>query len=238
MTDEIAALAELKDVDIRVVHLTKVISSVPERLGELNNKVEFIREEYAKKRAQLEEFKVKRRAKEKGIEDFSEKIRKFEFQQYDVKTNKEYQTLLHEIAVQKEKRSHLEGEIIELMELEETSAKELKEFEVKIKKEEALAADEKGRLEQELEDAKRQLDVIMEQREFLLDRLSVPVRSRYDRVIGGKGRTAVAAVKNRGCGACFTGLPPQTLNEIRKGLEVISCETCGRMLVWSNESGQ
>jgi len=238
MTDEIAALLELKDVDLQVLALTSVVSSVPHQTAELNRQMELLREEHAKKRAQLEEFKVKRRTKEKGVEEFSDKIRQFEFKQFEVKTNKEYQALLHEIALQKEKRSHLEGEIIELMELEETSAKELKEFEGKIAREDGFAAEEKRRLEQELEDATRRLKVIMEQRESLLGRLSSPVRSRYERVVGGKGGTAVAAVKNRACGACFTGLPPQTINEIRKGLKVISCETCGRMLVWSEESGQ
>jgi hypothetical protein len=238
MTDEIAALAELKDVDIKVVNLTRVINLVPEQVAELDRKLVLLREEYAKKRAQLEEFKVKRRTKERGIEDFSERIRKFEFKQFEVKTNKEYQALLHEIALQKEKRSHVEGEIIELMELEENAAKELKESEEKISTEETLAVDEKRRLEQELEDAKGKIEVIMEQREYLLGKLSAPIRSRYERVVGGKGGMAVAAVKNRACGACFTNLPPQTINEIRKGLKVIGCETCGRMLVWADESGQ
>ena len=238
MTDEIAALAELKDVDIKVVNLTRVINLVPEQVAELDRKLVLLREEYAKKRAQLEEFKVKRRTKERGIEDFSERIRKFEFKQFEVKTNKEYQALLHEIALQKEKRSHVEGEIIELMELEENAAKELKESEEKISTEETLAVDEKRRLEQELEDAKGKIKVIMEQREYLLGKLSAPIRSRYERVVGGKGGMAVAAVKNRACGACFTNLPPQTINEIRKGLKVIGCETCGRMLVWADESGQ
>jgi len=238
MTDEIAALAELKDVDIKVVNLTRVINLVPEQVAELDRKLVLLRGEYAKKRAQLEEFKVKRRTKERGVEDFSERIRKFEFKQFEVKTNKEYQALLHEIALQKEKRSHVEGEIIELMELEENAAKELKESEEKISTEETLAVDEKRRLEQELEDAKGKIKVIMEQREYLLGKLSAPIRSRYERVVGGKGGMAVAAVKNRACGACFTNLPPQTINEIRKGLKVIGCETCGRMLVWADESGQ
>lgn len=238
MTDEIAALVELKDVDIKVVNLTKIINQVPEQIAELDRRVQLLREECTKKRAQLEEFKVKRRAKERGTEDFAEKIRKFEFQQFEVKTNKEYQALLHEIALQKEKRSHLEGEIIELMELEENSTKELKEFEVKISREETLAISEKSRLERQLEDARSEMKTVMDQREYLLRKLSAAIRSRYERVVGGKGGMAVAAVKNRACGACFTNLPPQTINEIRKGLKVISCETCGRMLVWSNESGQ
>jgi len=237
MTDEIGALVQLKDVDMRFISRTKVINSVPEQIAELTKKVELLREDFAKRRAQSEDLKVKRRTKEREVDDFSEKIRRFEFQQFEVKTNKEYQTLLQEIALLKEKRSHLEGEIIELMEQEENSAREIKEFEGKISREEALAAEEKRKLEQQLEDAKREMKVLTEEKESLVSRLSRHVRSRYERVAGGKGGIAIVAVKNRACGACFTNLPPQTVNEIRKGLKVISCETCGRMLVWSDESG-
>ena len=238
MTDEIVALVGLKDVDLRIVSLTKIIDMVPEQVAELTKKVQLLREDIAKHRAQLEDTKVKRRTKEREVDDFTEKIRKFEFQQFEVKTNKEYQALLHEIALLKEKRSHLEGEIIELMEQEENSSKEIKEFEAKIALEEAVAAEEKRKLEQELDDAKREMKVVAEEKGSLLKRLSSQVRSRYERIAGGKGGVAVAAVRNRVCGACFTSLPPQTVNEIRKGQRVISCEACGRMLVWAVESDQ
>ncbi len=238
MTDEMAALVSLKDVDERIMTLSRLIDLVPEQTAELTRKVELLREDYGKRRAKLEEMKVARRSMEKEIDVFSEKIRKFELQQFEVKTNKEYQALLHEIALLKEKRSHVEGEIIELMEQEESSAQELKEFEARIAREEAEAAEEKRNLEEQLEQGKRDMAVVSEKKASLLSRLSVPVRSRYERVSGGKGGLAVAAVRHRACGACFSNLPPQTVNEIRKGLQVITCETCGRLLVWADEEGE
>jgi predicted nucleic acid-binding Zn-ribbon protein len=237
MTDEVAALLQLKDVDMRFVALKKVIESVPEQLAELTRKVELLREELAQKQAHSEELKASRRQREREVEDFSEKIRKFELQQFEVKTNKEYQSLLHEIALLKEKRSHQEGQIIELMEQEEETSREMKELEGKISKEEMVAAQQKLRLEEDLERSRRETKVLEEEKAGLVSRLSSPVRSRYLRVAGGKGGIAIAGLKNRACGACFTNLPPQTVNEIRKGTKVISCETCGRMLVWSNEDG-
>jgi predicted nucleic acid-binding Zn-ribbon protein len=238
MTDEIAALVMLKDVDVRLMGLTREIELVPEQIAELTRKVELLREEYGKKRTRLEELKVKRRAREKEVEEFSERIRKFEFQQFEVKTNKEYQALLHEIALLKEKRSQVEGEIIELMEQEESSAQDLKEFEGKISKEETASAEERRSLEERLEEARGEMNIVSEEKTTLVSRLSGPVRARYERVSEGKGGLAVAAVKNRACGACFTNLPPQRVNEIRKGLQLIACETCGRILVWGNESTQ
>jgi predicted nucleic acid-binding Zn-ribbon protein len=237
MTDEVTALVQLKDVDTRFVSLTRIIASVPGQIAELTRKVELLRENFAQKQGRLEELKSSRRQKEQEVDDCSEKVKKFEFQQFEVKTNKEYQSLLHEIALLKEKRSHLEGEIIELMEQEESINSEIKDFEVRISREELTSTQEKRRLEEDLEKAKQETKVLEGEKDILVKRLSSGVRARYVRVSGGKGGIGVADVRNRACGACFTNLPPQTLNEIRKGLKVISCETCGRMLVWSNESG-
>lgn len=237
MTDEVAALVQLKDVDSRFVALTRVIASVPEQTAELTKRVELLREGFAQERTRSEELKGNRREKEREVEDFSERIRKFEFQQFEVKTNREYQSLLHEIALLKEKRSHLEGEIIELMEDEERSSGDIREFENRISREEVAGAEEKHRLEEELERARRETKVLEAEKEALVKRLSFAVRSRYARVAGGKAGIAIAVVKKRACGACFTNLPPQTVNEIRKGMKVIACETCGRILVWSNDNG-
>ncbi|UCF77698.1 MAG: hypothetical protein JSW03_06165 [Candidatus Eiseniibacteriota bacterium] len=235
MTDEVAALVQLRGVDLRSVALRKIIASVPEQIAELTRKVELLREELVQKRALSEELRTTRRQKEREVEDFTEKIRKFEFQQFEVKTNKEYQALLHEIALLKEKRSHLEGEIIELMEQEENFAGEIREFESNVAREEAEAAQQRQLLEEELGRARRETKVLGEEKESLVKRLSSSVRVRYTRVAGGKGGIGIAAVENRACGACFTNLPPQTINEVRKGTRVISCETCGRMLVWPRE---
>jgi hypothetical protein len=238
MTDEIAALIQLKDVDARIQNLTTLIDVVPEQIAERTRKVELLREDCGRKRTKQEELKVKRRSQEKEVEDFSAKIHKFELQQFEVKTNKEYQALLHEIALLKERRSQVEGEIIEIMEQEENSARDLKEFEGKISREETVAAEEKGKLEADLERARQELTVVDGEKSALLVKLTFPVRSRYERVSEGKGGMAVTAVRNRACGTCRTNLPPQTLNEIRKGLQVITCETCGRLLVWTEDSAQ
>jgi predicted nucleic acid-binding Zn-ribbon protein len=208
MTDEIAALVRLKDVDAKLQQLTRLIEVVPEQIAELTRKVELLREEYVKKRTTLEELKVRRRSKEKEVEDFSARIHAFELKQFEVKTNKEYQALLHEIALLKEKRSHAEGEIIEIMEQEENSAKELKEFEGKISREEALAAQEKAKLEAGLERARQDVKTVGEEKSELVVRLTSSVRARYERVSEGKGGMAVTAVRNRACGTCCTNLPP------------------------------
>jgi len=238
MTDEIAALIQLKDVDGRIGTLTDEIELIPEQAAELTRKVELMREDAGKRRTRQEELKVKRRSKEKEVEDFTAKIHKFEIDQYGVSDNKQYQALLREIALLKEKRSQVEGEIIEIMEQEESGAKELKEFEAKISREEAAAAEEKRKLEAELEEAKRELAVVESEKSALVVRLSSPIRARYERVSEGKGGMAVTAVRSRACGVCRTNLPPQTLNEIRKGIQVIACETCGRLLVWAEDSSQ
>jgi uncharacterized protein len=47
----------------------------------------------------------------------------------------------------------------------------------------------------------------------------------------------MVAIRKRACGACHKSVPPQIIQEIRKGDKVYTCDNCGRMLIWTEESG-
>ena len=49
---------------------------------------------------------------------------------------------------------------------------------------------------------------------------------------------AVAEVKNGSCSACFMKLRPQVLVELKLGGEIITCESCTRILYILKEDRQ
>ncbi|MBI5868870.1 MAG: bifunctional (p)ppGpp synthetase/guanosine-3',5'-bis(diphosphate) 3'-pyrophosphohydrolase, partial [candidate division Zixibacteria bacterium] len=71
----------------------------------------------------------------------------------------------------------------------------------------------------------------------VLVRLEAPLVAIYERVRKGKGSGAVVAVKNKACSGCFKTLPPQLVQEIRRAERIITCDSCGRILIWSEEGG-
>jgi hypothetical protein len=56
-----------------------------------------------------------------------------------------------------------------------------------------------------------------------------------------KGRSQVLSLvtETRTCGVCHKKLEPQLINDIRKGVKIPTCQSCGSMLVWNvAEMGQ
>jgi predicted nucleic acid-binding Zn-ribbon protein len=48
----------------------------------------------------------------------------------------------------------------------------------------------------------------------------------------GKSDFMLSPVNSNSCGRCFLALPPQRIAELRRGDKLISCNSCGRVLVW------
>jgi predicted nucleic acid-binding Zn-ribbon protein len=46
----------------------------------------------------------------------------------------------------------------------------------------------------------------------------------------------VVPVRKKACGGCFKQIPPQRIQEIRRGDRIFSCDSCGRILIWSDDN--
>ena len=64
-------------------------------------------------------------------------------------------------------------------------------------------------------------------------RLALGTRVRIVRK--GKGGMAVVRIRKRACSGCFKQIPPQRIQEIRRGDRIFSCDSCGRILTWTEE---
>ena len=58
----------------------------------------------------------------------------------------------------------------------------------------------------------------------------------YERVRKGKGGMVVVPIRKKACGGCFRQIPPQRIQEIRRGDRIFACDSCGRILIWTDES--
>ena len=59
-------------------------------------------------------------------------------------------------------------------------------------------------------------------------------RSQYDHLVKARGPDAIAAVKDKVCQGCRTGVSQQRLLEVQSGLYIL-CQSCGRILYPSTE---
>ena len=54
----------------------------------------------------------------------------------------------------------------------------------------------------------------------------------YERIRQGREGVGMASIIGQACGGCYSQLPPQTVIEIKKSDDIITCPGCSIMLFW------
>jgi uncharacterized protein len=141
---------------------------------------------------------------------------------------------LAEIEAHKARNAQTEDHILALMEEVDVRSKHLKQEEDKLAKVSAEYAQKRAELEARLAAVKSELTEQTQERARLLSELPREILLSYQRVHKSRKGIAIVLVRDGSCGGCFINLPPQLVAEVRQGEEVMSCEHCGRILIWES----
>lgn len=214
------------------------LDEVHDMKGDLPGIVDSLRNEVAEKSAKKKELEdlvkksfAARDATDVDIVTLKEKIDKYKAQQFEVKTNKQYDALAREVDTSQEKVVKLAKEM-EQLEGRATAAKQ--DAEALGPQIEALQHELNERqvelnnvnLEHEEEELR-----LRHEREKIVVRITKPDLAQYERIRAAKEGKAVVPVKRNSCGGCFNRIPPQTLLELRRNENMLVCERCGRIIV-------
>jgi len=64
-----------------------------------------------------------------------------------------------------------------------------------------------------------------------------PLFAAYDRLARSRRGQALSAISDAGiCSACRVRVRPKVFSDVRRGDEMITCENCGRILYYKNET--
>jgi predicted nucleic acid-binding Zn-ribbon protein len=236
MLPELEALIQLQRYDAKLMEIQKRRDAIPGRRDALKASLDQARAAHDQAKKELERVRLERRAQEKEIEVIQAEGVKLERQLLDVKTNKEYQAMLTEIQAIKSKRSDRETLILEHFEREEGLVAQSKQAEQRIAEEERKLKVGEADLEKEAAALDQSIHSIRVDRDQVRPGVSKTLLARYDRLAGTRDGIAVAEVRKGACGACFKALTPQAMLEARRNDAVLHCESCGRMLIWTEGS--
>lgn len=224
----LSALAELDD---RKRDLDALAETLPQEVAERDAGLEATREELEKVRRRFDEAQKERRRLEGAIDDKTQALAKYRSQLDSVKTNKEYQSLQHEIAATRESISKTEDKLLDLLDRVEKDQRGVDEREEELRRLEADVAAANREAQERLRDVEVQLIEVAAKRERLIPQLSQAVRGEYGRLCehypGGAFAVAVGGV----CQGCFVNVPAQIVAELRAGDKLYRCESCGRFIL-------
>ena len=149
----------------------------------------------------------------------------------DVKTNKEYTAMLHEIeGVEREIRGR-EDQILAEMERTESLGADLKREEEVFRTHEARHKQEVAALDGRVRDLGSRRGKLAAERDEIAKTISEDVLALFHRVAKLRG-VGVAEAKDGRCQECHLMLRPQMYVDLKKNEEIVQCPACNRILYY------
>ena len=229
MNADLQRLTELEKIDREASRLTEEVAGLPKRVASIEAKLAEHKAAVEKAKARIKGNETTRRQMEADIKGFQEKIAKYRSQSSSVKTNDEYRALMHEVEFAEKQISGCEDKILELMIGLENEEKALKVAEAELKTESADVEKEKAEARVRTAEDEKLLAGLKEKRDTIRSTVNDSALAHYDRVMRQR-KSALAEARDQKCMACFVMLRPQTWQEIRTNEQIITCNSCGRIL--------
>jgi predicted nucleic acid-binding Zn-ribbon protein len=228
------------DLD-RLIHLQQAESElkrVEGGLGELPRRRQEAEAALAEERRRLDAVKEAldgsqkaRRRLEAELQDLETKRSKYKGQLMEVKTNKEYTAMLHEIeGVEREIRGR-EDLILGEMEKAETLAVETKREEEAFKSVEAASRTRLRELEEEGKRLQEQARGLQADRDSVAATVPPDLLARFHRVAKLRS-TGVSEARDGWCSECHMKLRPQMFVDLKRNEEIVECPQCSRILYY------
>ena len=220
----------LQELDTAAERLRRQLADGPatqvaldERLASLSAAVAGVKERMAASQAL-------RRDIEKDLAAVQARLSKYKGQLMEVKTNKEYHAMQTEIATAETLVRQQEDRLLERMEEAEVHAAELKAAEAALKAGQAEVTAVRAKMEAEHSVIEAELARITGERATVATGVSAAALALFDRVSKHRRGQAMSEARD-GLGLqCHVRLRPQVFNTVRRGEELVQCESCSRIL--------
>jgi predicted nucleic acid-binding Zn-ribbon protein len=230
MNQDLRSLIRLQELMNAIADLQERQAAVPVEVARLEKELLAFEAEVEKEKTALSELQKERRHLEMELMGVETRMQKYQGQLAEVKTNKEYQAMLHEIEACKAERSALDEKILLDMDAAEKTQAAARVHDERLR--DRRQETERGK--QALGERMARLQADRERLEADRDALqkSIPSRMLDPFLKVSKQRKGLGLVPVRGelCGGCHVRVMPKLIQEIRRSASLITCDSCKRFL--------
>jgi predicted nucleic acid-binding Zn-ribbon protein len=230
MADQLEILKKLQAIDGELYRLRREEQAKPQELARARAEVAAQEASTKSAEAKLTALQLSQKEKEGELQTREGQVKKLQGQLFQVKTNKEYSAMQHEIEALKTDNSLLEETIIQTLDAIDQAGKERKAEQAKLSQVQESLRREQQRIEQELEQTRAQIAKLELDRKTLLPDVPKPALGTYERILVIRDGLAMVPLVNDGCGGCYRRLPPQVINQVYLKADLVTCENCNRIL--------
>ena len=230
--EKLQALYNIQKADTAIDKIYLLRGELPLEVKDIEDETEGLKTRIANNQADIDAFEAAIASNRQKVVDDQELIAKYRAQQDNVKNNREYESIEHEIEFQEldiqAAQKHIKDDTIAI----EKRKSIIEETKVRLQMREDDLADKKKELEAIVEETAKEEERLLAERSQLEAKVDERMLAAYNRVRNStKNRLAVVTVKDGACSGCFNQIPPQRKLDIAQGKKIIVCEYCGRILV-------
>lgn len=231
LTEEIEKLVKLQELDSEIQNCQETINNFPIKKKQIEESLESLQKDLSTLKKEQKKLQVERKEKELELLNNEEEIKKLQKKLDEVKTNKEYTSLLSEIENIKKKKSSIEDILLTLMEKEEQLNKQMEDAESKtnrIKTEIAGKIQEEGRKIEELQVKLKEKE---EQRVRMVTEINKDIYTLYEKIrTSKKDGIAICKLEGESCTGCSVFVPTYMAEKVKAKKTPVQCENCSRIL--------
>jgi hypothetical protein len=221
MLPDLKLVIRLQELDSRLGELEREVAALPRHIAEIQKKLISHERKLEADRAALVANQKDRKQREGEIQTQEQKISKLKDQMIEAKTNDQYRAFQNEIDFCQQEVRKFEDRILELM-------SESEPLERAVKAAEAALKAEKVDVEAEKLTAR-----VRKERGAIVLEVTKPTYQRYEKTRKLRKGIAVAEALDGRCSACQMSMRQQFLQDLRKGEQVMVCESCLRILYYN-----
>jgi predicted nucleic acid-binding Zn-ribbon protein len=236
MNPDLERLIRLQQLETAAEDARRRIAEHPGRMQMLDARLQTVRDGLAAAKTRLAAVQEKRRAEEKDAATVQGRLAKYKDQLLEVKTNREYTAMLHEIETAQNDIRVREDRILETMMAADDLNAEIKKADAELKVAEREVAAARVELGAEMTTLQGDIERTAAERQRLIVEIDRSVLGRFEQVARIRKGVAVAEARNGHCTICHVRLRPQVFNEIRRNASIIQCDSCQRILYFAGES--
>lgn len=232
MKEVLERLIQLQKLDSEILHLESLRGDLPQQVSRLTQALKEAEQDLEDTNSKSRDYQKEQDSITIDTKTLEEKKQKFQSQLFEVKNNREYDAVTHEIESVKDEIGKKETRLLELMDLSKEIKESLKNKTEHLEELGKQFKERKAELDKRLEKTEKDEAALNDQRDKIVRKLEPRILSNYERIKRAKNDLAVVPVIRNACGGCFKTLPPQRILEVKAMNRIYLCEVCGRILTW------
>ncbi len=235
MLTELTKLIDVQEIDKVIQEVTQGLARLPEELKVGEAALEELKAAHAAGVQEQEDLKAQRRDTEMELADMEAGIKTSRQRLMEIKSNIEYKAMLKEIAFKEDQRDQRETRLLEIMDLMEAQNRIIAEQVQQMEEQEAVLTRQRQAVAAQVAELQKELAELEEKRKKVRKAVPAALMKRYEFIRQRRNGSAIAPVHEGVCLGCHMNILPQQFIDLQKGLEILQCPHCQRILYWADE---